>query len=278
MPDPTKTSTVRQKYIAALNKRWRAVKKLNRQALKTTPLIQNNDPMLVIEGFDPETITRNYMAWMERVEDAKVLEVVRDGNGAVIERTGWQDVFVRNAYLRGVVQSDLVLRRLGQQSIPLTVGNILSDPVHSDALNRLYNVNYDALQTVINATNDDMAILLRQTLTQGYADQLTIRQLSKAIQEVIEGRINAVAMHRSRMIARTEIIAAHADATLNTFENRGILTVRGNAEILTAGDNRVCSICSGLQGVIFSIARARGIIPIHPQCRCTWIPVIKKRG
>jgi len=276
MPDPTKTSTIRQKYIAALNKRWRAVKKLNRQALAKTPLIQNNDPMLVIEGFDPETITRNYMAWMERVEDVKVLEVVRDGSGAIIDRTAWQDVFVRNAYLRGVRQANMAIRGLGQQSLPLTVTGILNDPVHSDALSRLYNVNYDALQTVINATNDDMAILLRQTLTQGYADQLTIRQLSKAIQEVIEGRINAVAMHRSRMIARTEIIAAHADATLNTFQNRGILTVRGNAEILTAGDNRVCSLCEGLQGAVFSIARARGVIPLHSQCRCTWIPVIKK--
>jgi SPP1 gp7 family putative phage head morphogenesis protein len=74
------------------------------------------------------------------------------------------------------------------------------------------------------------------------------------------------------LLARTEIIRAHAEGTLNNFELAGLENVELQAEFLTAGDDRVCPICSALSGKIYSIKEARGIIPVHPNCRCTWLP------
>jgi len=36
----------------------------------------------------------------------------------------------------------------------------------------------------------------------------------------------------------------------------------------TAGDDAVCSICEGYDGVIFSLDEVRYLIPAHPNCRC----------
>lgn len=35
-----------------------------------------------------------------------------------------------------------------------------------------------------------------------------------------------------------------------------------------------CPKCAGLEGQNFTISEARGILPVHPRCRCAWIPRI----
>jgi SPP1 gp7 family putative phage head morphogenesis protein len=45
-------------------------------------------------------------------------------------------------------------------------------------------------------------------------------------------------------------------------------------ELVTAGDLRVCPMCQGLNGKVYTIKEARGLIPVHPQCRCAWVPVM----
>jgi len=50
--------------------------------------------------------------------------------------------------------------------------------------------------------------------------------------------------------------------------------VKKEVELSTAGDERVCATCEGLEGETYTIDEARGVIPLHPLCRCSWIPVI----
>lgn len=67
-------------------------------------------------------------------------------------------------------------------------------------------------------------------------------------------------------------IAVHAQAQLDTFAAMGIEGVTARAELLTAGDSRVCIRCASLEGRVFSLQQAQGIIPLHPRCRCCWQP------
>jgi len=84
--------------------------------------------------------------------------------------------------------------------------------------------------------------------------------------------IDKMTRSRARVLARTEIIHAHAEGQLDSFEDLGVEEVGVEAEWSTAGDMHVCPVCSSLQGVVMSVAKARGLIPRHPQCRCAWIP------
>jgi hypothetical protein len=37
----------------------------------------------------------------------------------------------------------------------------------------------------------------------------------------------------------------------------------------------VCERCSALEGKLYSIEEAEGLILVHPNCRCTFIPAVK---
>ena len=75
-------------------------------------------------------------------------------------------------------------------------------------------------------------------------------------------------------LARTEVINAYTEGTLDSYERLGVEEVQGRAEWSTAGDDRVCPQCAGMEGAVFTIREARGLIPLHPNCRCAWLPVI----
>ena len=77
------------------------------------------------------------------------------------------------------------------------------------------------------------------------------------------------------MIARTAIIMAFAEGQLTEFENWGVTGVTAEVEFATAGDDKVCNKCASMEGQVYTIAEARGVIPIHRNCRCMWLPVIK---
>lgn len=47
----------------------------------------------------------------------------------------------------------------------------------------------------------------------------------------------------------------------------------GEVMFETKGDERVCPICDDMEGETYTILEARGIIPVHPRCRCRWVPV-----
>jgi len=78
---------------------------------------------------------------------------------------------------------------------------------------------------------------------------------------------------RANMIARTEIVNAFAETTLDRFDYYGVEEVDAMAEFSTSADDLVCDYCLDLEGRVLTIEEARGIIPMHPNCRCTWLPV-----
>src|SRR6185436_16300423 len=84
-----------------------------------------------------------------------------------------------------------------------------------------------------------------------------------------------ISYRRSLVIARTEIMHAHAEGKLDAFERLGISELGVEVEWSTAGDDHVCPICASMAGTTYTIKEARGLLPRHPNCRCTFIPVVE---
>jgi SPP1 gp7 family putative phage head morphogenesis protein len=85
-------------------------------------------------------------------------------------------------------------------------------------------------------------------------------------------QVKNLTAQRANLIAHNEIIHAHAEGQLDAFDILGIKEVGVYAEWVTAGDDRVCPLCQPLDGVIFTVEEARGLIPRHLRCRCSWVP------
>jgi len=88
----------------------------------------------------------------------------------------------------------------------------------------------------------------------------------------IDKRANTYAgrTHRRRAmtIARTEAANAQNVGYVQGLENTGIEQV----EFLPAAG--ACSICEAMRGNKYPLDKAKGIITVHPNCRCCMLPVI----
>ena len=88
------------------------------------------------------------------------------------------------------------------------------------------------------------------------------------------------AERRATIMARTEVIRAHHQATINEYRAFGVAGVKIRAEWSTAGDDRVCDECwqkvgnGSLPNGNYTLDEVQNMIPVHPQCRCLALPVM----
>lgn len=208
-----------------------------------------------------------FSGWLDEMIDTGVMSVERNAAGEIAERAGWQQTFVKRSYVKGISSADVKLREAGVDVAPRfdNVERTIQLPIHQESLELLYSRNLEELKGISEAASQEM----RRELAEGFARGQNPRRTATFINR----RVDAVGLTRSRTLARTETIRAHAKSTISRFRQFGVTKVTGKAEFATAGDDRVCPICIGLEGEIFTLEEAEPVIPVHPNCRCTWLPV-----
>ncbi|MEE8137754.1 MAG: minor capsid protein, partial [Thermoanaerobaculia bacterium] len=199
--------------------------------------------------------------FMRELLDAEILEVVGD-----LPPSGWQNVYVRASYSVGVQHADASLRAVGVEPPPGTLAQTFNQPIHAEKLQILFSRNFNELRGITNATAQQLSRVVTEGLATGQGPAVVAREITRVI--------GTIGRNRSRVLARTETIRAHAVSTLARFEQSGIKTVEGFAEFQTAGDDRVCQTCQDLEGRRFTLEAAASIIPVHANCRCVWLPVV----
>jgi len=105
---------------------------------------------------------------------------------------------------------------------------------------------------------------LQRTLVQGLAlgwhPEKTAREMARAL---------AGGLQRALVVARTEQIRAYRSASLQAYQESGV--VIGHKR-LTAHDSRVCAACLADEGHVYGLDE---MMWSHPQCRCTSVPVLR---
>lgn len=281
--DPTRTKTARRRFAQHLRGRWDAIKSHIYQGIVKNDAfglqgggpstleadvarpgepyaghVDKDDDLTPGAGqFDFPSSSRaaeEFSDWLDEVLDAELLEEY-DG-----------DRYVRKGYGRGIKHAQARLREQGIDVPEDELGMIFRAPVHRDKLQLLYERAFEELQGITQAAAQEM----RRELTEGLSQGKNPREIARNIND----RVEKVGKTRSTVLARTEVVRAHSEGTLGRFERiagDGV-QVEVQAEWSTAGDSRVCEICEGLEGRTFSLDEARGMLPIHPQCRCAWLP------
>lgn len=83
---------------------------------------------------------------------------------------------------------------------------------------------------------------------------------------------NFLLQKRHLMIARTETAIAQAHGSLIGYGDLGAKRVRFYAS------HGACVECAALDGRIYDISHAFGVIPVHPHGRCDWLAITPRRG
>ena len=119
--------------------------------------------------------------------------------------------------------------------------------------------------TLAKSINKTTLEALRNELALGFEAGESIQLLTKRI----EGYFTDNTKTRAEMVSRTETIAASNEGALHRFETEGV----DKSEFLAAPD--ACEVCLPLDGKIYITKESHGIIPLHPRCRCVWLPYLE---
>jgi hypothetical protein len=280
--DPTRTATLRRVFGSSLSRRMKFLKKQIRELL-----VEEDALGLTQTTFNPSFNSRKFWAYNTRwqfLTDQKKIEEFRKWiietskitlfgtNTKDLERVFWNQ-YIEQAYLKGVSKSFADVRKpllaSTQQEVLFLEGS------KQEFLRQLSisGVTVDKLKfltsrvfTELEGVNGAIAQQLTRKLADGLVQGLTPIQISSEMNKSIDG----ISRTRLNVIARTEIVRAHAEGQLDSFVRLGVDKIGVMVEWHTASSP--CPECAPLSGMVLKISEARGLIPKHPNCLCSYGP------
>lgn len=299
--DPTRTAVLRARFVVEARRRWTNIQRDIAESIVENDCFGIQPDVLGSFGgtraanaptrrtafafqSDAQKV-KSFMEWLREQEDAGVLEVVQRGGGRASVGAAWSDTYIDTAYQQGIRRGRAEMRKSGISTpmfteLPGGLSATMNAPIHAATVQLLFTRTFEDLKTVAEVTNGrirrQLIEGLQTGLSRGLAEGKNPRTVARELMKSLNREVDVIGKVRAEMIARTEIIRAHHLATINEYEQAaGEIQVEVQAELLTAGDDRVCPICEELEAHNpYTLDQARTLIPAHPQCRCAALPFI----
>ena len=113
-----------------------------------------------------------------------------------------------------------------------------------------------------------LTVALNDQLLAGLQQGRTVTEIAVALNSIV-----GAGFHNAHRLVRTETMHYLNSAALHGYKDSGVQQI----QFCAAEDERTCPECSKYHGKIYPIDKAP-ILPLHPNCRCTYLPVLDKSG
>lgn len=268
--DPTNTFSIRQRFDREMRRRFNEIRRLIWQAFVTEDVfgLKVNVATPGSRAFQflrSDEKVAAFMEWLKAQEDLGIFSVTPGTPIRSATKQSWMNLYIDSAYQRGMAQAAADLRGEEVKVSDTWIDSAFFRPVHAEPVGLIYTRAYSDLVGITDAMDTQISRILAKGMAEGRNPKDIARDLVKQVD---------ISRNRARLIARTETIAAHAEASLNSYKEAGLEGVKIRAEWSTAGDDRVCEECASMEGKEFTIEESHGMIPLHPNCRCAFIPVV----
>ena len=127
----------------------------------------------------------------------------------------------------------------------------------------------------LEGMTERMTQQLNRTITDGFIRGESPRQIARELSRDVDN----LGIERAGTIANTEVVRAFNEGQLHAMEELGVERVGVSIEWDTSGlgttakgNPSPCKLCAPLDGIVLKIGEAHGMLPRHPNCRCSWIP------
>lgn len=275
--DPSRTFTLRNRFQSVFVSKWRNLTKNINEivvdqdvfGLKPRKKLFANIESRDFEFLtDPDKVTA-FNNWLQAQIDAGLLELKGDPT------KHWTDRYVESAYKAGRIRGFTDVKGAASKTnkgkaafYQGTKQEFLRSAFSAQETVRKLQLLYTRAFDQLEGITSDMSGQMSRVLVDGLAHGRSINEIAKNLVAQVDG----MSLTRAKRLARTEIINAHAEGQLDSFEDLGVEEVGLLAEWLTSG--APCPQCAAMAGEIFTIEEARGLIPLHPNCVCAWGPVL----
>lgn len=282
--DPTRTALLRRRFMMAMTQRFNVLKH------KIMQLVAVEDAFGIHKGvFNPfiphhtlnarwsfNTDTQKLEQFKMWLRSQIAIDLLRSDGDDV-----WLQEYIQGAYARGMENTFAQLRQAPQAdkkkmdfyqgSRQEFLRSAFTRPVSVEKVKLLAGRSYTELQGI----TDVMSQQIGRELVNGLIQGMSPRQVAVAM----NAKVNGIGLSRALTLARTETIAAHAEGQLDAYENLGAEQVGIAVEWSVSGVGRTrkgnpspCKKCAHMAKTVLTIEEARGLIPAHPNCMCSFIP------
>lgn len=271
--DPTKTHAIRKRFKTDFQKRWVALAKLSTQAL-------TNKDLLGIDGHTAQSIMyggdkiKTFQEWI----DEALKQVIIGNNGT------WVDPYLINTHSHAMKTSKIPV--FGStyhdvsKSLPLLISSTkvelkgIMEAASQQASRQVFNGLMARSQASKIARDVSTVIKTVGQRTNGLVDFMVVKTFNESLLDVFEhAGIKQVGVIPEHVPIKIMQDAASKKKRSNVFKS----TFKSRAQfqevdILTAGDQKVCLVCQkAAANGPYSIAEARGLVPLHFSCRCSLV-------
>lgn len=274
--DPTRTSLIRQKWMVDIRRRVNKLRAavnaffLQHDALglkerKSFITLAEPQPRQFQFHTDPDKLTA-FNQWFKEQVDADLLSFIP--STAPGPQGPWTKGYVESAYKKGMLNAYIAAKKAKpefiadnkffDQSKEQFLRDSFNQPETLSKVQLLATRSFELLKGVSAQMGSEMNRILAEGIADGDNPAVIAKDMTDRIEEISD--------NRAMTIARTETIYAHAEGQLDSFDELGVKQLGLQAEWSTAGDDRVCPECSDMEGEIFDVDDAHGLIPLHPNC------------
>jgi len=232
--DPTRTSTLRNKFIAEMEKRFNNIKNVVRYSIVDNDCFGlnktwNKNPLQVFAKITPAGYAQfdfprdkkkvdSFMSWLkqqESREDGPLEIITRPGTLTGIE-SPWTDTYVYTAYQRGVRRAREELHKLNPNIPKLEntaeIRAVMSGPMHINTAGVLFTRAFEGLKGITAEMDKQISEIITQGIINGENPLLIADQLLNGVANELGFRAAGPytkAIQRARALARTEVVRAH---------------------------------------------------------------------
>jgi len=223
-----------------------------------------------VKARKPETFAEQLARWDAIIEEGKrilkpeLLKILAEGGKAVVERKVIKQEAEPRFDMLGVPAVKWAEKHTAQ-----LVTEVIEETKQAIREQVKAGIDYGkSIQKIAKELRPIVGLTSRQAgAVAKYRSLLEEQALpEQKISSLVERYANRLHRFRTQMIARTETASALSEGTLQGFEQIGIKRVQGVA------DEEACEYClENIDGKIFTLDEAHGVIPAHPNCECVFV-------
>jgi SPP1 gp7 family putative phage head morphogenesis protein len=297
--DPTRTTSLRNMFAAEMRRRFTELMKVIRIAVVDKDVFGLNSKITFFQLTPPgegafafsrsSRKIEEFMRWLDEQVQRGLLTVAEAEQVGESIEAAWTNLYIWDSYKRGVLRAraEMIAAGMVVPSIDDSGGIdmvLAGGPFHMDRVGVLFTRVYSELKGITEQMDAQISRILAQGMIDGDGPALIARKMIAVINGDGVDKLGIrdtlgrfiPAKYRAEMLARTEIIRAHHLGTIQEYRNWGVLGIKVQGEWKTAGDDRVCEQCAGMEGKVFTLDEIEPMIPLHPMCRCIALPYIEE--
>ncbi len=157
--------------------------------------------------------------------------------------------------------------RLGEERAKSMIEQVLQDDISVNGQDigierrDIYEDLWEASLSRISDMEETTLAEIRKVLAEGFDEGENWKDAKKKIEQIIKDPV------RAERIAITELGWAYNRSIQRVYKNAGAKEMVWHASI----DIKTCDRCRERHGMVYPIEKAPEN-PLHPRCRCTWLP------